>query len=61
MNQMPDRVASKGMIPKEIGKKLLNLRTYDIVDIFTIGVFNLIVFSLGFSLGWLVWGSNAHL
>ena len=62
MNKHDDKVLSSDILPKEMGKlKLFKPRTYDLMDLLTIGLFNLIVFSLGFSLGWLVWGNNAHL
>ena len=62
MNKHDDKVLSSDILPKQMGKlKLFKPRTYDLMDLLTIGLFNLIVFSFGFTLGWLVWGSNDYL
>ena len=62
MNKYDEKSSFQDALSKETGKlKLLKHRTYDIVDLFAIGTFNLIVFLFGFGLGWLVWGNNAYL
>ena len=62
MNKHGEKASFQDVLSKETGKlKLFKHRTYDIVDLFAIGTFNLIVFLFGFGLGWLVWGNNAYL
>jgi hypothetical protein len=36
-------------------KKVLSMRKYDLFDLFSIGLYNLVVFSSGVCLGWYMW------
>ena len=39
-------------------KRVLSMRKYDLLDLLSIGVYNLIVFSSGLCLGWYMWNAS---
>ena len=49
-------------LTKETGqikmKKVVSMRKYDLVDLFSIGLYNLVVFSSGLGLGWYMWNAG---
>ena len=36
-------------------KRFFSMRKYDLLDLFSIGLYNLIIFSSGLCLGWYMW------
>jgi|10_taG_2_1085330.scaffolds.fasta_scaffold359036_2 hypothetical protein len=44
---------------KETGQikpnRITPMRTYDLIDLFSVGFYNLIIFSSGLGLGWYLW------
>jgi hypothetical protein len=48
-------VKETGQIKK---KSIFSMRKYDLLDLLSIGVYNLIVFSSGLYLGWHMWNVN---
>ena len=39
-------------------KRIAPMRTYDLIDLFCIGIYNLCIFSAGLGLGWYLWNVN---
>ena len=49
------------MTDKEGGTKrrvVREPRRYDLVDMFIIGFYNLVIFSIGLGAGWFIWGGK---
>ena len=36
-------------------KRVVSMRKYDLLDLFSIGLYNLLIFSSGLCLGWYMW------
>lgn len=36
-------------------KRVFSMRKYDLFDLFSVGLYNLVVFSSGLCLGWYMW------
>jgi hypothetical protein len=53
---------AKDVLTKETGqlkmKRIAPMRTYDLIDLFCIGVYNLFIFSAGLGLGWYLWNAS---
>ncbi len=49
-------------LTKETGqlknKRVTPMRTYDLIDLICIGVYNLFIFCSGLGLGWYLWNVN---
>ena len=39
-------------------KRIAPMRTYDLIDLFCIGIYNLCIFSAALGLGWYLWNVN---
>ena len=39
-------------------KRVFSMRKYDLLDLLSLGLYNLIVFSSGLCLGWYMWNVN---
>ena len=40
-------------------KSIFSMRKYDLLDLFSIGAYNLLIFSAGLGLGWFLWNVNS--